>query len=85
MSEENPTRNRPPLGWAASRRSPDVSLLMHKAKTLTGALVAIDGQRRTDSIPDGLLCETAVTISETLSSIDEILDSGDLYAEGGVS
>ena len=76
-------KTRPPLGWSATEDGPDVSIHLDAAQKIAGSLMAIDGQKVLDSLPEGAVCTFMIMLERELSAAKRILENGDL--QGGAS
>ena len=76
-------KTRPPLGWSATEGGPDVSIHLDAAQKIAGSLMAIDGQKVLDSLPEGAVCTFMIMLERELSAAKRILENGDL--QGGAS
>ena len=76
-------KTRPPLGWSETEGGPDVSIHLDAAQKIAGSLMAIDGQKALDSLPEGAVCTFMIMLERELSAAKRILENGDL--QGGAS
>ena len=76
-------KTRTPLGWSATEGGPDVSIHLDAAQKIAGSLMAIDGQKMLDSLPEGAVCTFMIMLERELSAVKCILENGDL--RGGES
>ena len=76
-------KTRTPLGWSATEGGPDVSIHLNAAQNIAGSLMAIDGQKVLDSLPEGAVCTFMIMLERELSAVKCILENGDL--QGGES
>ena len=73
----------PPLDWSATEDGPDVSIHLNAAQNIAGTLMAIDGHKNLDSLPEGAVCTLMIMIERELSAAERILENGHL--RGGAS
>lgn len=76
-------KTRPPLGWSATEHGPDVSIHLNAAQNIAGSLMAIDGLKDLDALPDGAVCTFMIMLERELSAVKRILENGHL--QGGTS
>ncbi len=65
---------RPPLGWQANDDGPDVGAHLNAVRTVAGTLMAIDGLKDLDSLPEGAVCTLMVMLDHELTAAESILE-----------
>ena len=76
-------KTQPPLDWSATEDGPDVSIHLNAAQNIAGTLMAIDGHKNLDSLPEGAVCTLMIMLERELSAAERILENGHL--RGGAS
>ncbi len=66
-------KSRQPLGWQATKDGPDVGVHLSAARNVAGTLMAIDGLKDLDSLPEGAVCTLMVMLENELSAAESIL------------
>ena len=67
---------RPPIGWQETKNGPDVSVHLNAARDVAGTIMAVDGIKHLDSLPDGAVCTLMVMLDKELQAAIEILKYG---------
>ena len=67
--------NNSPLGWSGDDCA-DVGTHLDNARKVAGTLMAVDGIKNIDSLPDGAVCTLMVMLDKELLEATEILKQG---------
>ena len=70
-------QSRQPLAWSATDCGPDVGSHLNAARDVAGTLMAIDGLKDLDSLPEGAVCTLMVMLDRELLAAAETLEQGD--------
>ncbi len=68
--------NKSPLGWSATEYGLDVGVHLSNARNVAGTLMAVDGLKDLDSLPDGAVCTLMTMLDKELLEAIEILKQG---------
>lgn len=67
--------NNSPLSWTGDNCA-DVSTHLDNARNVAGTLMAVDGLKDLDSLPDGAVCTLMIMLDKELREAIEILKQG---------
>ena len=76
-------KSRGPLAWQAPEDDFDVEYHLITARNIAGSVMAIDGLKDLDSLPEGAVCTLMALLERELNAVESILENHD--AQGGES